>query len=145
MDTEQLKIINTIGAYFIVREKCRMSYAVVEDKQYNNPKTGVVADQTIRFTGYKTKKQYKDNIRRIVFYDHESNTTFVFYTNNFEMTAENIALAYKYRWRVGLLMVQAASACEGILWHIGERNQDTTLFSHHSLLLGRNSRTKDET
>lgn len=102
MDTEQLNIINTIGAYFVVREKRRMSYAVVEDKQYNNPNTGVMADQTIKFTGYKTKKQYKENIRRIVFYDHESNTTFVFYTNNFNMSAEDIALAYKYRWRVEL-------------------------------------------
>lgn len=78
MDTEQPNIINTIGAYLVVREKRRMSYAVVEDKQYNYPNTGVMADQTIKFTGYKTKKQYKENIRRILFYDHESNTTFVF-------------------------------------------------------------------
>ncbi len=102
MDTEQLNVLNTIGAFFVVREKRRMAYEVVLDKEYNNTKTGVMADQNIKFTGYKTRKQYQNEMRRVVFYDHESNTTFVFYTNNFDLSAENIALAYKYRWRVEL-------------------------------------------
>lgn len=41
-------------------------------------------------------------MRRIVFYEKEGNRTFVFYTNNLLLSAENIALAYKYRWRVEL-------------------------------------------
>ena len=36
MDTKQLDIINTIKAFFVVREKRRMSYTVIEDKLYNN-------------------------------------------------------------------------------------------------------------
>ena len=102
MDTEQLTIINTIKAFFVVREKRRMSYTVIEDKQYNNPITGVMADQTIQFSGYKTRKQYSSPMRRITFYDKEGNRTFVFYTNNSILSAEDIALAYKYRWRVEL-------------------------------------------
>ena len=102
MDTEQLAIINTIKAFFVVREKRRMSYTVIEDKQYNNPITGVMADQTIQFSGYKTRKQYSSPMRRITFYDKEGNRTFVFYTNNSILSAEDIALAYKYRWRVEL-------------------------------------------
>ena len=102
MDTEQLAIINTIKAFFVVREKRRMSYTVIEDKQYNNPITGVMADQTIQFSGYKTRKQYSSPMRRITFYDMEGNRTFVFYTNNSILSAEDIALAYKYRWRVEL-------------------------------------------
>lgn len=102
MDTEQLNVLNKTGAFFVVREKRRMAYEVVLDKEYNNTETGVMADQNIKFTGYKTRKQYPNEMRRVVFYDHESNTTFVFYTNNFDLSAENIALAYKYRWRVEL-------------------------------------------
>ena len=79
-----------------------MSYTVIEDKQYNNPITGVMADQTIQFSGYKTRKQYSSPMRRITFYDKEGNRTFVFYTNNSILSAEDIALAYKYRWRVEL-------------------------------------------
>ena len=79
-----------------------MVYEVVDDKNYNNPKTGVMADQLIKFSGAVTKKNYPNIIRRIVFYDAEGNRTFVFYTNNMSLSAEDIALAYKYRWRVEL-------------------------------------------
>ena len=79
-----------------------MVYEVVEDKNYNNPQTGVMADQLINFTGTVTKKNYSEVIRRIVFYDADGNRTFVFYTHNMILTAEDIALAYKYRWRVEL-------------------------------------------
>lgn len=40
MDTKQLYAIDKVGAFFVVREKQRMVYEVVEDKRYNNPKTG---------------------------------------------------------------------------------------------------------
>ena len=102
MDTRGLSLINRIGAFFVVREKHAMVYEVVEDKNYNNPQTGVMADQLIKFTGTVTKKNYSEVIRRIVFYDAEGNRTFVFYTNNMILSAEDISLAYKYRWRVEL-------------------------------------------
>lgn len=62
-----------------------MAYEVVRDKEYNNNETGVKTDQNIKFTGYITRKQYPNEMRRVVFYDHESNTTIVFYTNNFDL------------------------------------------------------------
>ena len=57
MDTKQLYAIDKVGAFFVVREKQRMVYEVVEDKRYNNPKTGVMSDTMIMLTGQKTKKQ----------------------------------------------------------------------------------------
>lgn len=38
----------------------------------------------------------------MVFYDKEGNRTFVFYTNNLDVSAEDIALLYKFRWRCEL-------------------------------------------
>ena len=102
MATEHLFLIESCEAYFVVREKSRMLYRVLEDKPCGNPKTGVMADQIIVFTGSKTRKQFPHRLRRIVFYDNEKNRTFVFYTNNFMVSAEDIALLYKYRWRVEL-------------------------------------------
>ena len=104
MATQHLFSIEMASAYFVVREKHKMVYDVVEDKGYNNPQTGIMADQTIRFKGHKTKKQYPNNLRRVVFYDHDGNRTFVFYTNNFDVTAEDVALLYKYRWHVELFI-----------------------------------------
>lgn len=102
MATEQLFLIEFNKAYFVVREKSKVLYRVLEDKHCCDPSTGVMADQIVVFTGCKTKKQYPQNVRRIVFYDSENNRTLVFYTNNFEVSAEEIALLYKYRWRVEL-------------------------------------------
>lgn len=102
MVTAMLFLIEMKEAYFVVREKHKMVFKVVQDKQYDNPETGVMADQIIRFKGHKTKKNYPKELRRVVFYDKEGNRTFVFYTNNFEMTAEEVALLYKFRWRCEL-------------------------------------------
>ena len=102
MVTKMLYLVEAKDAFFVVREKHEMLFEVVLDKNYNNPETGVMADQIIKFKGHKTKKQYPKELRRIVFYDKEGNRTFVFYTNNFNITAEQVALLYKYRWRVEL-------------------------------------------
>jgi hypothetical protein len=102
MDTEQLYSIHKVNSYFVVREKRKMKYSIVENSNYNNPQTGVMADQSIRFEGYNPKKQYPEIIRRVVFYDREGNRTFVFYTNNTKITPEDVALLYKYRWKVEL-------------------------------------------
>lgn len=102
MATEHLFQIEMSEAYFVVREKSKILYKVLEDKHCSNPDTGVMADQIIVFTGSKTKKQYPRELRRVVFYDSENNRTLVLYTNNFEVSAQQIALLYKYRWRVEL-------------------------------------------
>ncbi|GHU83895.1 hypothetical protein FACS189415_7250 [Bacteroidia bacterium] len=40
MDTRNLSLINSIGAYFVVREKTATLYEVVKDQDYNNKETG---------------------------------------------------------------------------------------------------------
>lgn len=103
MVTIELFRIEQAGAYFVVREKKHMQYAVVKDREYSNPDTGVLADQDVLLTGMKSRERYTKPLRRVVFYDKESNRTFVFYTNNSQIAAETVALLYKYRWRVELL------------------------------------------
>ena len=102
MVTKMLYLIESRKAFFVVREKHKMVYEVVQDKDYNNAQTGVMADQIIHFKGNKTKSHYPKELRRVVYYDKEGNRTFVFYTNNTDIKAEDVALLYKYRWRVEL-------------------------------------------
>jgi len=97
-----LHAIHKGGAYFVVREKRKMRFRIVEDKYYNNPESGILADQLIELTGYCSHKHYPEALRRVVFYDIEGSRLFVFYTNNLQVTAEGVALLYKYRWRVEL-------------------------------------------
>lgn len=62
MVTEQLHRIDSAGAYFVVREKHKMRYEVIVDKNYNNPETGIMADQVILFTGNKTQDKYPEDM-----------------------------------------------------------------------------------
>lgn len=102
MDTEMLYLIHKTGGYFVVREKVNQTYVIVEDHQYINSETGIMRDQLIRFTGYKTSRQYPEVLRRVEYYAKEDDLFFVFYSNNLQIPAEDIALLYKYRWRVEL-------------------------------------------
>jgi IS4 transposase len=62
----------------------------------------ILLDQTIRLTGYQTRKKYPSMLRRIVYYAPELKRTFTFMTNNFDTEAKDIALFYKQRWQVEL-------------------------------------------
>ena len=59
-------------------------------------------DQTGRLTGFYTAKDYPEKLRRVKYYDQESERTFVFLTNNMEVTAAQVALLYKNRWQIEL-------------------------------------------
>ena len=63
---------------------------------------GVLCDQTILLNGYYAAKDYPKKMRRIKFYDNESGNTFIFLTNNFHLTANEIAQLYKHRWKIEL-------------------------------------------
>jgi IS4 transposase len=45
---------------------------------------------------------HPEYLRRIKYFDKEQQRTFVFLTNNFSLNATDIAMLYKYRWKVEL-------------------------------------------
>jgi hypothetical protein len=51
---------------------------------------------------YKKDKQEKTLCLRLVYYKDEQGRKFKFITNNWEITAEEVALIYKYRWTIEL-------------------------------------------
>tara|TARA_R110002020_G_scaffold33966_4_gene103100 strand:- start:1145 stop:1639 length:495 start_codon:yes stop_codon:yes gene_type:complete len=64
--------------------------------------TGIRCDQIGKLSGFYTSQEYPEKLRRVKYYDKESNRTFVFLTNNMKVTAEEVALLYKKRWQVEL-------------------------------------------
>jgi len=65
-----------------------------------DPSTGLRSDQTIVLQGPKTSQIYPDPLRRISYFDVETNRRFVFLTNNFILPALTIALLFKHRWQI---------------------------------------------
>jgi IS4 transposase len=51
---------------------------------------------------YKKDKQEKTLCLRLVYYKDEQGRKYKFITNNWEITAEEVALIYKYRWTIEL-------------------------------------------
>ncbi|EGK03222.1 hypothetical protein HMPREF9455_00713 [Dysgonomonas gadei ATCC BAA-286] len=52
------------------------------------------------FTSRIAQKGYPDKLRSVVYYSKELKTTFSFLTNNLDITAEEVATLYKYRWNI---------------------------------------------
>ena len=63
---------------------------------------GVLCDQIIKLNNFYPSKFYPDKLRRIKFYDKESELKLDFMTNNFELAALDIARLYKHRWKIEL-------------------------------------------
>ena len=53
-------------------------------------------------TGFYSLKDYPDKLRRVKYYDSETEKTLVFLTNNFSLPALTIAQLYRCRWQVEL-------------------------------------------
>lgn len=101
-DLARLYRINVFGAFFIIREKGKPAYEIVDGESILDGTDNVLKDQSIRFTKKENKVKYPGVIRRIVYYAPELQRSFVYYTNNFYLSAKDIALLYKYRWQVEL-------------------------------------------
>lgn len=101
IDFERLYVIHKAGAFFVTRAKENMNYRRLYSAKVNKLK-GIKCDQTIMLNNYYSAKEYPEKIRRIKYYDSETENEFDFITNNFQLTALDIAALYKNRWSVEL-------------------------------------------
>ena len=101
IDFKRLFVIEQADAFFVTRAKENMNYRRLYSAKVYKSK-GVKCDQTIMLNNYHSAKGYPAKIRRIKYYDFETNNEFEFITNNFRLPAIKIAILYKHRWSVEL-------------------------------------------
>lgn len=101
IDFKRLYTLHQKEAFFVIRAKKNLKFRRIYSNKCDKDK-GVRCDQTIKLTGVFVSKWYPEKLRRVKYYDEETKITFVFFTNNFELSALEIALIYKYRWQVEL-------------------------------------------
>ena len=101
-DLARLYQIHVLGAFFIIREKGKPDYEIVDGESLLEGTDNVLKDQSVRFKKKENQKKYPGIVRRIVYYAPDLHRTFTYYTNNFYLSAKDIALLYKYRWQVEL-------------------------------------------
>jgi hypothetical protein len=101
VDFGRLFVIHESKSYFVIRAKNNLKFK----RQYSaavDKSTGVQCDQIGELKGFYSFKEYPEKIRRIKFYDEEQDRTFVFLTNNLNVSPEEIASLYKHRWKIEL-------------------------------------------
>ena len=99
-DYSRLYTIHRLGATFILRAKNNVKYkriSWIRRLQYN-----VLSDSKIQFIGPYKKDEYPEPLRLIKYWDEENKREFTFLTNNFELTALEIAELYRQRWQIEL-------------------------------------------
>jgi hypothetical protein len=101
VDFERLYRIHKSGAYFITRTKKNFNFERMYSSKVDKS-TGIKCDQTIKLKGFYASKDYPEKLRRVKYYDIEKDKTLTFLTNNFELSAIEIAMLYKNRWFIEL-------------------------------------------
>lgn len=100
VDFEALYRMHKAGSYFVTRAMSNQKYNVVDQKFDIDQTTGLRADKTIVLTVAKSRKLYPENLRLIEFFDQEKDNYLMFLSNNFEVSALEIANLYKNRWQI---------------------------------------------
>jgi len=100
-DFYRLYQMHLIGAFFVIRSKSNMKFRRIYSHQIEKA-LGLKCDQTIQLTGLKTSENYPERLRRVRYFDSETEKLFTFVTNHFLVDAVIIAQLYKYRWKIEL-------------------------------------------
>jgi hypothetical protein len=95
VDFAALFKIHNSGAFFVTRAKVSLDYQIFQFNYNIDETTGLRSDKTIRLNGYKSRQLYPDELRLVEYYDNEKEVPLVFLTNNFEVSALEIANLYR--------------------------------------------------
>jgi hypothetical protein len=100
IDFAALYRMQNAGAYFVTRAKVALNYTVNACNFNIDKKSGLKSDKTIKLNVHKSKGLYPQKLRLVEYYDDEKDMDLTFLTNNFNVSALEIAHLYRNRWQI---------------------------------------------
>jgi hypothetical protein len=101
LDFRRLYRLHLCGAFFVTRAKKNSRFQRRSSRPVDKS-TGLRFDQTVVLSGFYSRREYPEALRRIGFRDPQTGKALVFLTNNFTEPALTIAQLYRCRWQVEL-------------------------------------------
>ena len=100
IDFKRLALIARAGAFFVTRAKDNLRFS----RQRSLPvaASAVRSDQLGKPTLPKARTAFPSLLRRVCYFDAETEQTLIFLTNHPEIPALTVALIYRLRWRIEL-------------------------------------------
>lgn len=101
IDFEMLNRWNKEGISFVVRLKDDIE--TIDMKELPLPEgkdEHIIKHERMLLGNKESRDKYPRQLRRVVVYDRQNDTTIILITNNFSWTAATIAELYKQRWQV---------------------------------------------
>ena len=99
LDFERLYRMHQCSTYFVIRKKTNTNFKRLYSNKIDKS-TVLKCDQIIVLSGYYSRKSFPDKLRRVKYYDLETEKLLNFFTNQFTFSALTISELYRCRWRV---------------------------------------------
>lgn len=86
--------------FYVTRQKENADYTSIEEFALPKDAQHILKDERIEVTYTVNKEEIKQQMRRVAVYSTQYQKAFVYITNNFELTAVEVAAIYYNRWQI---------------------------------------------
>ena len=86
--------------FYVTRQKENAGYSAIEEFELSDDAPHILKDEKIEVIYKVDKQEIKQQMRRVAFFSEKYAKAFVYITNNFELTAVEIAAIYENRWQI---------------------------------------------
>lgn len=100
VDLDALRRIHQTNAFFIVRPKSTMKFLFEEELVDKSHDTDIEGDYKVVLAGKKSRSLFPDELRLVRALDPDAGEIIDFMTNNFELSALEVANVYRHRWDI---------------------------------------------